>query len=92
MREIFDKLMSGKRTKGLSPDEVELNSYLEEEKRDQIKEILGKFREKKNRELILGNTLIKGKKSILDAEDILKNNNPIIKQKKILHSSNTFLK
>lgn len=89
VQKILKKLVEAK-PKGMSPDEVELNSYLAEEERDRIKQILGKYREKKAKEILLGNTLVSGKKGVLDAEDVITKSHNSLISNKILHNKNLF--
>ena len=89
IKKIFEKLMGkGKPIKGKIPDEVELESYLEEERRKNIKKLVGKFREQKNREMFQENTLVSGRKSIVEADNVInKSQRRIGKVKPILGHS-----
>ena len=90
IKDILAKLMEGGAKKGLTPNEVELNSYLEEERLDNVKAALHKYRIKKNNEILVQNTLVKGTKGILESENVItKPHNQII-QKKILNNKNLF--
>ncbi len=84
---IFQKLMSGGAKKGLSPNEVELSSYIEEERLDRVKALLNEYRIKKNKEILFGNTLVSGGKSIIDADNVFGN---VIHAKKLSHNKNIF--
>lgn len=92
IKQILAKLMEGGGKKGLTPNEVELNSYLEEERLDRVKALLHKMRIKKNQEILFSNTLVSGGKGVLEAENVItgqKNTlTPI--QKKILDNRNLF--
>ena len=78
IKEILSKLtnMNKPQYDKITPDEMELQSYMREEQRDNIKKQLAYYRMKKNKEIIIGNTFvdqaraIHGNKSILDAEDV----------------------
>lgn len=54
--------------RSLSADEVELNSYLEEERRDNIKKTLAIYRHKKDKELWHGSNILKAK-NILNSKN-----------------------
>lgn len=71
IKEIFEKLMNAKAQKGLTANEVELNSYLEEERLDNIKKLLHKMRVKKNQEILFSNTLVSGGQGILDSPNVI---------------------
>jgi len=84
--DILKKLMGGsrasegERVKGMSPDEVELQSYMEEERRDNLKKLLGKYREKKSKEMLMGNTLVdQGKGSVIGAKNVMNGKSTLIK-------------
>jgi len=68
---------------GLSAEEKELESYMKEEKRDALKKLLAKYRNKKMKEFWQGATLGgTGKGNILQAEEtLLKNGKSLLKQK-----------
>lgn len=92
IKRIFEKLMAGGAKKGLTPNEVELNSYLEEARLDKVKEMLHKFRIKKNQEILFSNTLVKGGQGVLDSPNVIANTKSVVEpSKKILDSENLFL-
>ncbi len=92
IKKIFEKLMDGSGKKGLTPNEVELNSYLEEARLDRVKEMLHEMRIKKNNEILFQNTLVKGGKGILEAENVITSPKHQIspKIKNILHEESIF--
>jgi hypothetical protein len=55
---------------GISPDEVELNSYLRAERRRMIKERLAYYRNKEAKEIWGSSTFTKGDGSIIRAKNI----------------------
>ena len=68
--------MNGEQHEKISADEMELESYLREERRDELKKVLAHYRLKKNKEILIGNTFvdqareIHGNKGILDTENV----------------------
>jgi len=60
--------------KEMSSNERELNSYVEEEREKQIKELVDKYRKKKNDEFWYGNQVHKDKRNIFKGQQsILRN-------------------
>jgi len=90
IKDILAKLANAGVKKGLTPNEVELNSYLEEQRLDQVKEALHQMRIKKNQEILFQNTLVKGGKGILESENVITKSHSQIIQKKILNNKNLF--
>lgn len=86
---VFRKLSEfGKRIpkpgKGISSNEVELASFMEEKRQDEIKQLVDKFRRQKNQEILFNNTLAnQGRSSIIDAKPI--------QQENVFNSRNTLL-
>jgi len=93
IKQIFEKLMASKGHKGLTPNEVELNSYLERERLDNVGKALHQFRIKANQEILTNNTLAQGGKGILESPNVITGSNHKLspKVKKILSNHNLFL-
>ena len=86
MGEILKKLFNRNRTvveghRKLSPDEIELMSYKERERKDRIKMELARYRLRNNREMLIGNTYsnmsrqVQGNPQILGAKNVFKGEN-----------------
>ncbi len=91
IQKIPAKLMEGGGKKGLTPNEVELNSFLERDRLDKVKELLHKMRLKSNQEILFTNTLVKGGKGILDSPNVITNQkSTLTHNKKILDNKNLF--
>ncbi len=104
VQELLHKVFTNKPRKGLSPEEVELNSFLERERMDNVKSLLHKFKLKQNKELLFSNTLVTGGKGILESENVMNGrmnlfdednsilkSSPINREKGILDIPNVFL-
>ncbi len=76
-KDIFNKLgSSGNREppkKGMSPSEVEVRSFREQERQDNLKKELGQFRKKASNELLTGNMLATKDTITTQKTTILKN-------------------
>tara|TARA_R100000656_G_C3955843_1_gene129149 strand:- start:1998 stop:2240 length:243 start_codon:yes stop_codon:yes gene_type:complete len=55
--------------KPLNPDEIELRSYQEEDRRKAIRNQLVEYRLRRNKELLTDSTILKGKGSMLDSKN-----------------------
>jgi len=77
------------RPKKLTPNEVELMSYMERERQDQIKKKLAKFRKQSFNEIIIGHN-ISSDSTLLKSPYLFKNKRK--KERGLLNSSNSFLK
>ena len=71
----------------ITGDEMELESYLKEERRDELRKLLAHYRLKKNSEILIGNTFadqareIHGNKGILETDNIFNKKDNMFAQK-----------
>lgn len=86
IRDIIKKRQEKKELhigRGISPDEVELASYKEEERRDNIRIELAKYRKRKDHEMIVGGHYAAMAKKIYG-------NPQLLKQKNLMSGKNCF--
>lgn len=82
LREILNKLAErrqesmeqGETNRKLTPDEVELMSFKERERLDNVKRELAQFRKQNAQEMIMGKNILTEGKSILDQENVFARN------------------
>ena len=76
IKEILQKLAGRKRRddyepERLSPDEVELNSYMERERKDKVRRMLDYYRKKKEYEYWHSKRILQGKKGQVYSRSII---------------------
>ena len=76
--------------KKLSPAEVELNSYLERERQDNIKKKLFHYRKQNSNEILMGHKM-EGGSTVLSSKNVFNHKNNI-RNKKILDGRNSMLR
>ena len=74
IQDVLRRLVNRELRNGIpvSPDEMELKSYLEREKRDNIKKQLAYYRRKEAREMFGNASLFKNDGSIIKAKNVFK--------------------
>ncbi len=88
IRDILNKITvrraameEGEPNRKLTPNEVELMSFRERLRQDQIKQELDQFRKQNAQEMIMGRNMLDEEKSILDAENVFARNDRFPKAK-----------
>jgi hypothetical protein len=96
--DIIRKMIEKKREKtplnigkGVSPDEVELASYKEEERRDNIRIELAKYRRRKDHEMIVGGHYAALAKKLYGNQQLLEQKNLMAQKNCFNHSGKNLL-
>ena len=96
-RVVGEREPSPEPVRKLSPSEVELQSFQERARQDEVKRLLGEFRRKDSGELLRGQpmeggaTIFKEKKSLLDSKNVLNVKSTILNGNNILNSKSNLL-
>ena len=81
----------GEQYEKISADEMELQSYLNEERRDELRKLLAYYRLKKNKEILIGNTFADQAREIHGNKGILETDNVFNKRDNMFAQKNTIL-
>jgi len=81
----------GEQYEKISADEMELQSYLNEERRDELRKLLAYYRIKKNKEILIGNTFADQAREIHGNKGILETDNVFNKRDNMFAQKNTIL-